>query len=80
MATLQEYKDMIFKAHPELLEQSLKADIDAAKAHLEQVQSHIAELEALESELTPSTEVNPDTDGTAAEEATETAQQEQAEG
>ena len=57
MATLQEYKDRIFAAHPELIHQSLAADIDTLKAQIEVFQAELAALIILQDELNPQPEV-----------------------
>lgn len=57
MATLQEYKDRIFAAHPELIHQSIAADVDTLTAQIEVLNVSLNELKALQDELNPQPEV-----------------------
>lgn len=53
MATLQEYKDKVLEAHPEILIQSLHADIDTVTGEILKLESIKAELVALRDEVNP---------------------------
>lgn len=53
MATLQDYQTKVLTAHPELVGEFLKSDIEIAQTKLNEAQYELDELKYIESELNP---------------------------